>query len=72
MPDIYIYIYIYLYIASSSHNGRSHINTLRPRQNGRHFSDDFSKCISLNLNVSSSIKFHWSGAPSVQFTIFQL
>ena len=31
-----------------------HINTLRPRQNGRHFPDD--KCILLNENVSVSIK----------------
>ena len=27
------------------------INTLRPRQNGRHFEDDILKCISLNENV---------------------
>ena len=26
-------------------------NTLRPRQNGRHFADDISKCIFLNENV---------------------
>ena len=31
-----------------------HINTLRPRQNGRHFPDD--KCILLNENVWVSIK----------------
>ena len=27
------------------------INTLRPRQNGRHFADDILKCIFLNENV---------------------
>ena len=27
------------------------INTLRPRQSGRHFPDDIFKCISLNENV---------------------
>ena len=33
-----------------------HINTLRPRQNGRHFTDDIFKCIFLNENVSIAIK----------------
>ena len=32
------------------------INTLRPRQNGRHFPDDVYKCIFLNENVWISIK----------------
>ena len=32
------------------------INTLRPRQNGRHFADDIFKCISLNENVWIPIK----------------
>ena len=32
------------------------VNTLRPRQNGRHFADDIFKCILLNENVWSSIK----------------
>ena len=27
------------------------VNTLRPRQNGRHFADDMFKCIFLNVNV---------------------
>ena len=34
----------------------SFINTLRPRQNGRHFADDIFKCIFLNENVWISIK----------------
>ena len=33
------------------------INTLRPRQNGRHFPDDIFKCILLNENVWFPIKF---------------
>ena len=32
------------------------INTLRPRQNGRHFPDDFLKCIFLNENVWILVK----------------
>ena len=32
------------------------VNTLRPRQNGRHFADAIFKCIFLNKNVSISIK----------------
>ena len=32
------------------------INTLRPRQNGRHFADDHLKCIFLNENLSISIQ----------------
>ena len=31
-------------------------NTLRPRQNGRHFSDDIFKCIFLNENVWLLVK----------------
>ena len=32
------------------------VNTLRPRQNGRHFPDDIVKCVFLNENVWISIK----------------
>ena len=32
------------------------INTLRPRQNGRHFADDIFKCIFFNENVWISLK----------------
>ena len=32
------------------------VNTLRPRQNGRHFADDIFKCIFLNVNVWMPIK----------------
>ena len=38
-----------------------HINTLRPKLNGRYFVDDISKCIFLNENIwisfKSSVKF---------------
>ena len=37
------------------------INTLRPRQNGRHFPDDIFKCIFLNesiwISIEISLKF---------------
>ena len=35
---------------------RNGFNTLRPRQNGRHFADDLFKCIFLNENVWIPIK----------------
>ena len=39
------------------HISRDHfINTLRPRQNGRHFADDIFKCIFVNENVWIRIK----------------
>ena len=36
------------------------INTLRPRQNGRHFADDVFKCIFLNEMCEFCLRFHWS------------
>ena len=38
-------------------------NTLRPRQNGRHFADDVFKCIFLNENVWISIKISLKFVP---------
>ena len=38
-------------------------NTLRPRQNGRHFADDIFKCIFLNENLWISIKFSLKFVP---------
>ena len=32
------------------------VNTLRPRQNGRHFADDILRCIFLNENIWISIE----------------
>ena len=39
------------------------LNTLRPRQDGRHFPDDIFKCIFLNENVQISIKISMTFAP---------
>ena len=36
------------------------INTLRPRQIGRHFTDDFFKCIYRIRIFEFRLKFHWS------------
>ena len=44
-----------LYIYDAIHATFSVINTLRPRQNGRHFPDDIFKWIFLNENVWISI-----------------
>ena len=40
-----------------------HVNTLRPRQNGRHFADDIFKCIFLNENVRIPIKIAMKFVP---------
>ena len=45
-----------MYSATTRHNDESKINTLRPRQNGRHFQDDIFKSIFWNENVWISIK----------------
>ena len=42
------------------------INTLRPRQNGRHFGADIFKCILLNENVWISLKISLKFAPKVR------
>ena len=39
------------------------VNTLRPRQNGRHFADDIFKCIFLNENVCILIKISLKFVP---------
>ena len=41
------------------------VNTLRPRQNGRHFPDDIFKCIFLNENGRVSIKISLKFVPKV-------
>ena len=38
-------------------------NTLRPRQNGRHFPDDIFKCFFLNENVSIAVKISMKFVP---------
>ena len=39
------------------------VNTLRPRQNGRHFADDTFKCIFMNQNVNISFKISLKVVP---------
>ena len=56
------------YVVRTSVNG---LNTLRPRQNGRHFPDDIFKRIFLNEKVWTPIKFHWNLFLRVQLTISQ-
>ena len=41
------------------------VNTLRPRQNGRHFPDDIFKCIFLDGNLNISIKISLKFVPKV-------
>ena len=41
------------------------LNTLRPRQNGRHFDDAIFKCILLNGNVRISIEISLKFVPKV-------
>ena len=43
---------------------RTNFNTLRPRQNGRHFPDDIFKCIWLNENVRISIEISLKFIPT--------
>ena len=45
------------------HGYINHINTLRPRQNGRHFADDIFKRFFLNENVWVSIKISLKFVP---------
>ena len=44
---------------------RDHVNTLRPRQQGRHFPDNIFKCILLNENVWISIRISVKFVPKV-------
>ena len=52
------------------------INTLRPRENGRHFADDMFKCIFLNENVwipiEISLKFVPKGSINNNPALFQI
>ena len=41
-------------------------NSLRPRQNGRHFPDDIFQCIFLNENVCISLKISLKFVPDVR------
>ena len=48
---------------SHTWKGGLFFNTLRPRQNGRHFADDIFKCIFLNENVWIPIKISLKFVP---------
>ena len=48
------------------------INTLRPRQNGRHFPDDIYKCIFLIENVRISNTIWLKFLPKGQLTLIQI
>ena len=51
--------------ASEKKTWRIWVNTLRPRQNGRHFPDDIFKWIFLNENVWFSLKISLKFVPKV-------
>ena len=55
--------------ANRTHNYWGVLNTLRERQNGRHFADDIYKSIFVNEKVQ--FNFHWSLFLGVQLTINQ-
>ena len=84
-------VWISLTIRSGRHPGDRHrdlcyqqewgkmaevFNTLRPRQNGRHFADDLFKCIFLNENVwipiEISLKFVPKGSFNNNPALFQI
>ena len=50
----------------SSFVNRSVFNTLRPRENGRHFADDIFKCIFLNEYAWNSLRISLKFVPKVQ------
>ena len=54
----------------------AHVNSLRPRQNGRHFADDMFNCISLNENlwipIEISLKFVPKGSINNKPALFQI
>ena len=59
-----------------STGGAQCVNTLRPRQNGRHLADDMFKCIFLNENVwipiEISLKFVPKGSINNNLALFQI
>ena len=48
-----------------------YLNTLRLRENGRHFANDIFKCIFLNENYQFRLRFHWSLFLRFELTKFQ-
>ena len=76
---MYIYIYIsradgaLIYILFQKYKKGGHIvkpiNTLRPRQDGRHFPDDILKCILFNENVWISLTISLKCVQKVRINI---
>ena len=64
-------IYVFLALSHRFVTWVPDVNTLRPRQNGRHFADDIFKCIFLNENVWIGLIFNWSLFLWFELTIFQ-
>ena len=61
------------YVCRTSHPMQTHIcisgsvtNTLRPRQNGRHFQNDIFKCILLNEDIWILLKISLKFVPKVR------
>ena len=62
-PHLLTHNWILLKARISSHIYHRQVNTLRPRQNGRHFADDTFKSVFLNENVRVSIKISLKFVP---------
>ena len=61
MAKIIIWNYIFIHLYASSRG--QWVNTLRPRQNGCHFTDDIFKCLFVNENIWISIKISLQFVP---------
>ena len=55
-------------LCNPAYYGIQSFNTLKPKQDGRHFTDDIFKCIFFKENVWIPIKFHWILFSRVQVT----
>ena len=53
-----------IYITATSNDINSGLNTLRPRQNGRHFPDEIFRCIFFNENIWIAINISPSFVPT--------
>ena len=57
---------LFMYDNYTVPNKRQAVNTLRTRQNCRHFADDIFKCIFLNENICISIKISLKSVPKIR------
>ena len=60
---MYVYVYEWIEIMLNYPSSSACFNTLRLRQNGRHFADNIFKCIVLNENVWIVIKISLKFVP---------